>query len=122
MHIDAMQFGKKKTFLRRLSWEFGGRKLLILQRNFIVWKHKLYFCLGKVIYTLMNINAPFALNNSIKIVYLCISFFSFETDIDECQTDNHGCHSNSDCLNSIGSYTCQCKPGFTGSGFSCQCK
>ena len=66
---------KKKTFLRRLSWEFGGRKLLILQRNFIVWKHKLYFCLGKVIYTLMNINAPFTLNDSIKIVYLCISFF-----------------------------------------------
>jgi len=54
-------------------------------------------------------------------IYLFIYFF-FETDIDECQTDDHECHSNADCLNSIGSYTCQCKPGFNGSGFSCECK
>lgn len=47
----------------------------------------------------------------------CGLFFVL-TDIDECQTSNP-CDKNADCLNTNGSYTCACKPGFTGNGSSC---
>ena len=55
----------------------------------------------------------------------CISntvIVSISKDIDECQDGDNECHSNADCLNSIGSYSCQCKPGYQGSGFICKCK
>ncbi|XP_038063640.1 epidermal growth factor-like protein 7 [Patiria miniata] len=32
-------------------------------------------------------------------------------DVDECETDSHGCHHR--CMNSEGSFTCSCHPGFT---------
>ena len=32
-------------------------------------------------------------------------------DINECHTSNGGCHHN--CINTIGSYACQCNEGFT---------
>ncbi|PFX13967.1 Protein HEG-like 1 [Stylophora pistillata] len=34
-----------------------------------------------------------------------------EQDINECITNPHGCHHNASCNNTIGSYTCKCKPG-----------
>ncbi|PFX13031.1 Neurogenic locus notch-like protein 1 [Stylophora pistillata] len=34
-----------------------------------------------------------------------------EQDINECITNTHGCHHNASCNNTIGSYTCKCKPG-----------
>nr|XP_058947142.1 uncharacterized protein LOC131775063 [Pocillopora verrucosa] len=36
-----------------------------------------------------------------------------EQDINECISDTHGCHYNASCNNTFGSYTCQCKPGFS---------
>ena len=39
-------------------------------------------------------------------------------DIDECLTDNGGCHVNADCLNSVGSFRCECKLGYSGDGYS----
>uniref|UniRef100_A0ABM0MNC7 Protein kinase C-binding protein NELL1-like n=1 Tax=Saccoglossus kowalevskii TaxID=10224 RepID=A0ABM0MNC7_SACKO len=35
-----------------------------------------------------------------------------QTDVDECASNNHGCHSNSVCINLPGSYYCQCKTGY----------
>ena len=29
------------------------------------------------------------------------------------------CHENGTCLNNYGSYSCSCKAGFTGNGFTC---
>ncbi|XP_072176321.1 epidermal growth factor-like protein 8 [Diadema setosum] len=34
-----------------------------------------------------------------------------ELDINECETDTHGCHQQ--CVNTNGSYTCECQNGFT---------
>ncbi|KAJ8969010.1 hypothetical protein NQ317_007371 [Molorchus minor] len=41
------------------------------------------------------------------------------TDTNECQIGQHECDYNAQCINVIGSYTCQCNPGFEGDGFSC---
>ena len=39
--------------------------------------------------------------------------------IDECTTNNGGCCAQAECSNTPGSYTCTCKPGYTGDGVSC---
>jgi len=39
-------------------------------------------------------------------------------DVDECATNNGGCHTNAICVNKIGSYNCYCKPGYQGDGTS----
>lgn len=33
-------------------------------------------------------------------------------DIDECQTEERACDSTQDCINTLGSYKCECKVGF----------
>ena len=40
------------------------------------------------------------------------------TDVDEC-AGNSTCDGNADCIDSDGSYWCQCLPGFTGDGYNC---
>ena len=41
-------------------------------------------------------------------------------DIDECSDTSHPpCHPNATCTNTNGSYVCDCRPGFYGSGFNC---
>lgn len=40
-------------------------------------------------------------------------------EINECQTDRHGCHANADCINTLGSYHCRCKKGYEGNGTVC---
>ena len=37
-------------------------------------------------------------------------------DIDECLTDNGGCHADATCTNSPGSRSCKCNPGYEGDG------
>ena len=39
-------------------------------------------------------------------------------DIVNCAADD-GCHENATCTDGNGSYTCECKSGFTGDGFTC---
>lgn len=44
-------------------------------------------------------------------------------DIDECQNGHDDCDRQFGiCENTIGSYNCSCKPGFTGDGLMCSCK
>ena len=40
-------------------------------------------------------------------------------DIDECSL-NLPCDSNAICMDTVGSFTCQCRLGFTGNGTSCE--
>ena len=40
-------------------------------------------------------------------------------DIDECSTNSHSCDANAVCNNTVGSYVCACKAGYTGDGRTC---
>ena len=37
-------------------------------------------------------------------------------------TEVRKCHANAKCSNTVGSYKCKCKDGFTGDGFYCNGK
>ena len=39
--------------------------------------------------------------------------------MDECSSDADQCDQSAECTNTIGSYTCKCKTGFTGDGWTC---
>lgn len=45
--------------------------------------------------------------------------FCHVSDLDECSNGTHMCSNNADCLNTMGSYRCACKEGFSGDGFYC---
>ena len=40
-------------------------------------------------------------------------------DINECSTGADACDVHAKCKNTVGSYTCTCKKGFTGNGKTC---
>ena len=50
------------------------------------------------------------------------SFFSIVADLDECTTNTRNCDVNADCVNTVGSYTCTCRAGYTGDGQTCHGK
>ena len=54
--------------------------------------------------------------------HICIFdlFYPFCVDIDECVTGPHNCNENANCTNTNGSFTCQCKEGYTGDGIECE--
>ena len=43
-------------------------------------------------------------------------------DLDECMGDGNNCNPNADCINTVGSYLCQCRVGYEGDGFTCNGK
>ena len=43
-------------------------------------------------------------------------------DVDECHASVPVCDVNAKCINIISSFTCACKTGFSGDGFSCSGK
>ncbi|CAH3133140.1 unnamed protein product, partial [Porites lobata] len=45
--------------------------------------------------------------------------YNSHADIDECSTHSHSCGVNAVCSNTVGSYACACKAGFTGDGKTC---
>ena len=40
-------------------------------------------------------------------------------DINECTTNNGGCHEQAICINTLESFSCACKSGYSGNGFTC---
>ena len=64
-------------------------------------------------------------NNCFNIIYLIsIKFFSKHNfaDLEECTTNTHNCDVNADCVNTVGSYSCICRAGYTGAGQTCNGK
>ncbi|RMX40979.1 hypothetical protein pdam_00014857 [Pocillopora damicornis] len=52
-----------------------------------------------------------------------IAYCDMDTeDTDECSASVHVCAVNASCQNLQGSYSCSCKPGFSGDGKVCTCK
>ena len=41
------------------------------------------------------------------------------TDIDECASGTHNCDANAQCINTIGSFKCNCVQGYSGNGVEC---
>ena len=39
--------------------------------------------------------------------------------MDECDMGSHTCHADATCANTDSSYDCDCKPGYTGDGITC---
>ena len=40
-------------------------------------------------------------------------------DINECALGTHNCDIHAICTNTIANYTCKCKTGYSGNGFTC---
>lgn len=59
---------------------------------------------------------------TLKGVSGCNFFYinSFVTDVDECAALPGPCSDNAICINTDGSFLCECRPGFTGNGFQCE--
>ncbi|CAH3032913.1 unnamed protein product, partial [Pocillopora meandrina] len=45
---------------------------------------------------------------------------SCERDTDECSSGSHDCSADAYCNNTVGSFTCTCKAGFSGDGKKCK--
>ena len=43
-------------------------------------------------------------------------------DLDECSSHTYNCDVNADCVNTVGSYSCTCRTGYTGDGQTCSGK
>ena len=54
-------------------------------------------------------------NTTIIFLFILSNFL----DIDECTDGGHDCHTDANCANSPGTFSCTCKPGYTGNGTSC---
>ena len=45
----------------------------------------------------------------------------YNTDFDECsETEDIPCHSNANCSNTFGSFSCECLAGYSGDGMTCK--
>ena len=53
---------------------------------------------------------------------ICFPFYHHYkpfVDFNECNANAFTCHDNAHCVNDVGSYGCQCNPGYTGDGKNC---
>ena len=49
-------------------------------------------------------------------------YIFYNPDTDECLSGLHDCSADAYCNNTVGSFTCTCKPGFSGGGKICTSK
>ena len=55
-------------------------------------------------------------NNSFFLKIFIVHFFK---DINECTLGTDNCDGQATCVNTIGSFSCGCNPGYTGNGVTC---
>ena len=55
-----------------------------------------------------------SLQNSLKNIVL--PWFSFYSDLDECQLGTHNCHKDATCTNTYGLWNCTCNTAWKGEG------
>ena len=87
----------------------------ICEIDIFLWQRNIYSA----------INKEFQLLKDMCLRYIYIYFLFLISDVDECS--NNPCHSNATCNNTLGSFLCTCKKGFTGdgrncAGMKCRCK
>ena len=55
------------------------------------------------------------------INHCCVPHYNFSyTDTDECAEDSHICDENATCINTIGTFKCECNNGYIGDGKTCE--
>ena len=52
-------------------------------------------------------------------IMLTHMFSQINLDVDECSANSHSCDINAVCSNTLGSYACACKAGYSGDGKTC---
>lgn len=57
-------------------------------------------------------------NVRMTLFYLCYNICVI-TDVDECNYGSDNCSSDAVCTDTDGGFTCQCKIGFSGDGYTC---
>ena len=71
----------------------------------------MWFNKGKYIHTIVIFMAYWYC-----IIHLVIS----NSDLDECDSEGlNDCHPEADCTNTEGSYNCDCRQGYNGTGIMC---
>ena len=53
------------------------------------------------------------------VTYLIHKCLVLQADIDECFFSYHTCNENASCINTNGSYLCECNEGYYGNGYTC---
>ena len=66
----------------------------------------------------MNKKSYSLTNHEVTSISYISNNFMF-SDADECSNNDHSCDVNAVCSNTVGSYACACKAGYTGDGRTC---
>ena len=101
MYIDVGGYFCIKKVENKTFWYF-----------FIMSEHQNRFPLFYVTHGIVNVE---------KFAFISdpLSDFLVFPDINECLTSNHGCGRTQKCVNTIGSFKCQCQPGYEAAGPLC---
>ena len=104
-----------KTVKKQIKYsEYDGYQIQIFSLFF--------FCRGswreKIVKTLPSLHF-WAFPVSTFINHFQSVVFQFSLDLNECSSNSDDCHVNAICHNTVGSYTCTCKPGYKGDGRAC---
>lgn len=58
----------------------------------------------------------------VSFVAIFSELYFFSIDTDECELRTHNCARVAACINTRGSFMCQCPSGYSGDGFDCSGK